>query len=361
MKTYGIVAALTSACAVSGASLADLVIGGLLPMSGSNAEYGQICGSGADLAITHVNASGMLKEPLQIVYEDSQGLPMPGVVGMNKLVNVEKVPYVLTGYTGVSKAVAPIAARTKTVTVNGGAVGPDLARLGEYFWNVIPLADFEVRAMAPHLVKEKNLKRVALIYVDDPMGQSVRDELKNSLAAAGGELVSSFAVPVNAQQFSGVAARVRDSQPDAVYIASYGVQQVQIAKQLRDNGVSQQLASYAAFSLPSALNLPEAQGALYTVQQVDWTRPDELTQNMYNDYKSKYGKAPNAYVVNCYNAVHTFALLAAYLQQQGKAVNGENLLTARKAMPTFEFVGATVSFESNGTVNAPIQINTIGG
>jgi len=361
MKTYGIAAALTSACAVSGASLADLAIGGLLPMSGSNAEYGQICGSGADLAVTHVNASGMLKEPLQIVYEDSQGLPMPGVVGMNKLVNVEKAPYVLTGYTGVSKAVAPIATRTKTVVVNGGGVGPDLARLGDYFWNVIPLVDFEVRAMVSHLVKEKNLKRVALVYVDDPLGQSVLEELKTGLAAAGGEFVGGFSVPVSAQQFSGVAARVRDSRPDAVYIASYGTQQVQITKQLRDNGVSQQLASYSGFAIPSALALPEAQGMLYTKQKVDLTVQDAVTQTMHADYTRKYGKAPDAYAVNYYNGVRVFALLAAQLQQQGKPVNGENLLAARKATATFDLVGATVSFEANGTINAPIEIHIIGG
>jgi len=361
MKARTMVAALATALVLPSVTLADITIGGLFPMSGAGAEYGQIYSNAADLAVEHVNNSGMLKERLRIVYEDSQALPMQGVVGMNKLVNVEKAPYVLTGYTGVSKAVAPIATRTKTVVVNGGGVGPDLARLGEYFWNVIPLVDFEVRAMVQHLVKEKNLKRVALVYVDDPLGQSVLEELKTGLAAVGGEFVGGFSVPVSAQQFSGVAARVRDSRPDVVYIASYGAQQVQITKQLRDNGVSQQLASYSGFVIPSTLALPEARGALYTKQKVDLTVQDAVTQTMYADYKRKYGKEPDAYAVNYYNGVRVFALLAAQLQQQGKPVNGANLLAARKATSTFGLVGATVSFEANGTINAPIEIHEIGG
>ena len=41
--------------------------------------------------------------------------------------------------------------------------------------NVIPLVDFEVRVIVPYLIKEKGLKRIAAIYVDDPAGQSIAD------------------------------------------------------------------------------------------------------------------------------------------------------------------------------------------
>src|SRR5437667_3979928 len=131
----------------------EVRIGAVFPMSGPNASYGDIFGSGANLAAEHVNADKMLSGKLSILYEDSQALPQQGVIGMNKLVNVEKVPYVLSAFTGVSKAISTVAQRTKTVAVNGGGVGPDLAELGPYFWNVIPLANFEVRAMIPYLVK----------------------------------------------------------------------------------------------------------------------------------------------------------------------------------------------------------------
>ncbi|MBO1112569.1 ABC transporter substrate-binding protein [Bordetella petrii] len=342
------------------ATAADLTIGGLLPMSGSNAEYGQIFSSGANLAVEHINASKMLSGKLSIVYEDSQALPMQGVIGMNKLVNVAKVPFVLSAFTGVSKAIAPIGTRSKTVMVNGGGVGPDLAELGEYFWNTIPLVDFEVRAMVPYLVKQRGLKRIALVYVDDPLGQSVVKELKTELGKAGGELAGSFSVPATAQQFSGIAARVRDVKPDAVYIASYGSQQGQIVKQLRDNGVSQQIASYSAFAIPSTLSLPESRGAIFTSQKVDWDKADDITRRMLDDYKKKYGKAPSMYVLNYYNAVRAFGVLAAALEKAGKPVTGENLLAQRKATKTFDFVGATVSFAENGTIQAPIQINEIG-
>jgi branched-chain amino acid transport system substrate-binding protein len=350
-------------CALLGtaAGAQEVRIGAVFPLSGPNASYGDIFMSGANLAAEHANADHLLSSKLVVQYEDSQALPQQGVIAMNKLVNVAKVPFVLSAFTGVSKAISTLAQRTKTVAVNGGGVGPDLAELGPYFWNVIPLANFEVRAMVPYLVKERALKRVALVYVDDPAGQSIRKELESATRAAGGQLTEALSVPTTAQQFSGVAARVREGKPDVVYIASYGAQQVQIVKQFRDNGVAQPLASYSAFSIPEISALPQALGALYTTQRVDWTSQDPVTRRFVDDYKARHGKVPTAYVANYYNAVRIFGLLARDLEKKKKPITGENLLAQREEMKTFELVGGKVTFERNGTIAAPIQVNEVDG
>lgn len=67
----------------------NLTIGALFPMSGLNASYGDIFSSGANLARDHINADNLLGGKLSIQYEDSQALPQRGVIGMNKLVNVQ--------------------------------------------------------------------------------------------------------------------------------------------------------------------------------------------------------------------------------------------------------------------------------
>jgi|SRR6185369_1371941 len=339
----------------------DLTIGALFPMSGLNASYGDIFSSGANLARDHINADNLIGGKLSIQYEDSQALPQQGVIGMNKLVNVQKVPYVLSAFTGVSKAISTIATRTKTVAVNGGGVGPDLAELGPYFWNVIPLANFEVRAIIPYLVKERNLKRFVLVYVDDPLGQSVRKEMEATLPSAGGQLVEALSVPATSQQFGGIAARVRAANPDVVYVASYGSQELQIVKQFRDAGIKQQLVSYSAFSIPELNALPEALGAMYTTQLVDWSSNDPVTKRFVDDYKAKFNKMPTAYIANYYNAVRTFALLANQLQKKGKPVTGENLLAQRIETRTFDLVGGKVTIAENGTVVVPMQIVEIDG
>ena len=339
----------------------DIEIGAVFPLSGSNATYGDIFMSGAELAARHVNEDGMLSGDLKILYEDSQALPQQGVVAMNKLVNVEGTPYVLSAFTGVSKAISTLAQRNQTVAVNGGGVGPDLAELGEYFWNVIPLANNEVGALARYAVNDLGHKRFTLVYVDDPLGESILNELENTLPSLGAELVESHSIAASAQQFSGVAARVRSDNPDVVYVASYGSQQLQIVKQLRDNGVKAQIASYSAFSVPELQQQKEAKGALFTTQSIDWESEGPVTKRFVDDYRAEYDKNPTSYIANYYNAVRVFALLAKALEEQGKDLTGANLLAQRKATDTFELVGGEVSFLENGTLLALIQVLEVDG
>lgn len=354
-------ALMAGAMSVAPVHATDLTIGALFPMSGLNASYGDIFSSGANLARDHINADNMLGGKLSIQYEDSQALPQQGVIGMNKLVNVQNVPYVLSAFTGVSKAISTIAARTKTVAVNGGGVGPDLADLGPFFWNIIPLANYEVRAIIPYLIKERKAERFVLVYIDDPLGQSIRKELEATLPGTGGQLIEALSVPATAQQFGGIAARVRAANPDVIYVASYGSQQLQIIKQFRDAGIKQLLASYTTFSVPEVNAQPEALGSLYTTQFIDWNSQDPVTKRFVDDYKKKYNKMPTSYIANYYNAVRLFALLTNQLQKKGKPVTGENLLAERIETKTFDLVGGKVTFAENGTVVMPMQVNEVDG
>jgi ABC-type branched-subunit amino acid transport system substrate-binding protein len=338
----------------------SIKIGANLPMSGPNAEYGELFGRAANLAAEHANADKMLSKKLVIQFEDSQATPQQGVIAMNKLVNVDKVPYVLSAFTGVSKAIAPIGEKAKVVSVNGGGIGPDLAELGDYFWNVIPLVNLEIRVMAPYLVQERGLRKIALVYVDDPAGEAIQKELRENVPKAGGQMVVELQVPRNAQQFTSIAAKVRGSDPDLVFIASFGAQQAQIVKQLRDNGVPQQLAGYSAFSSPTVTQLPEAKGALFATQSVDWSAPG-MSERLARDWKAKTNKEPNAYVANYYNAVMVFVKLAQALEKAGQPITGENLLKQRKSAGSFDLVGAKMEFLPNGSVSMPIQINEIDG
>ncbi len=173
-------------------------------------------------------------------------------------------------------------------------------------------------------------------------------------------MVSPLQIPRASQQFSGIAAKVREAQPDVVFIASFGAQQAQIVKQLRDNGVKQQLVSYSSFSAPTITQLPEAKGALFPTQIINWSG-DAVSKRLAADWKAKKGKDPSAYVANYYNAVMVFVKLAQALEKSGQPITGENLLKQRKLMSSFDVVGGKMQFLPNGTVSMPLGIYEIDG
>lgn len=357
----GLALPLIRGAAAQPASGEPYVMGTLFPMSGPNGEYGEAFTRGAQLALSHIAADNMLRRPVRLQAEDSQALPQPSVVGMNKLVNVDRAVWVLVSWTATSKAVAPIGDRAKVIMVNGGAVGPDLAGLSPYFWNVIALAHLEVPVMVDYLVKQRNVKRVALIYVDDPLGDAILGQLRADLPKAGAQLAGSFSVPRAAQQFGPVVARVRQTRPDAVYIASFGGQQSQIIKALRDNGVTQVICSYSAFSIDSVRQLPEAVGALYTTQKLDFESGDPVTRRFAAEFRARYNQTPVAYHANYYNAAYLFGLLGRQVEQAGKEVNGDTLREAMLATRSFDLVGGRGTFDEQGNLTTQMQVNEIKG
>jgi ABC-type branched-subunit amino acid transport system substrate-binding protein len=337
----------------------DYHIGALLPNSGPMTQFGQLFSSGADLAADHINADKLLSKPFKINHEDSQGQPQAAVTAMNKLVRVNQEPVVLTAMSGISKAIAPIGDREKVVAINGGGVAPDLAKLGPYFFNVIPLVNYEVRALLPYLGKEKKVKRIALVYVEDPLGESVLRELKELAPKNGMELVGSFSVPPTSRQFAPIAAKVRETNPDAVYVAYFGQTMVALVKQMRDAGVDKMFVSYSAFDDPDMKALPAAEGSVYSSQKMDWSSSDKITARFVADFKKKYGKDPTFYNANYYNAVWVTGQAMASLEKKKQPITGETLRNEILAIKTFDAVGGKMEFQPDGTVQMPMQINEI--
>ena len=332
-------------------------LGAIFPLSGPNSIYGKLFSQAANLAVEDVNKSGKINGKLKVVYADSQALPQPAVVAMNKLVNVNKVKFTLTAFSGVSKAIAPIGNRQHVLMVNGGGVSPELA-IGGYFLNDIPLSNDEVKALWPYAVHHMGIKKIAVVHVNDPFGNGVNSVIKSQCKKLGCDIVSDVSIDPSSTSFQSEVVKIRAAQPDAVYLASYGQQQNVLAKQLRDGGVNAQLLSYSAFGIPSTEKLDAAQGSIFTAEHVNYSA-NEMTKKFRADFKKKYGSAPNYYQVNYYNAVIVYADLIKYLQDHNQKFTGPNLLKALHSIASFDVVGGKVSFRKNGTVQMPIAINRL--
>ena len=345
---------------VASAQDAPYIVGTLFPMAGPNAEYGEIFMAGATLGVDYVTKSKVLKRPIELRSVDSLSTPQGGAVGMSRLVNVDRADYVLLAFTGVCKAAAPIGGRAKTIMCNPGSVAPDLSGLSPYFWNMIPLVTKELDPLLTWMMS-KSLKRVSAIYVDDPFGNGVMTALKPALAKAGGQMISTYPITPTEQVFTALAAKIRAENPDAVYFLSAGAQQVELVKQLRNNGITQQLVSAVGVNIPSILNLPEAKGLVFTDQATNWNSTDPLMKTFVENYRAKYNKDPMPYHLNFFNAIVLFGILASTLEKQGKPVNGDNLREQLLAQRKFALAGGTGEFDDVCDISLPVAVDEVTG
>lgn len=334
-------------------------VGAIFPLSGTNAVYGDMFRKATDLGAKQVNTSGNLKGKLELVYEDSQAQPQPAVVAMNKLVNVDKVPFVFTAISSVVKAAAPIGNRSKVLMLNGGAISPDLAQLGEYMLSDIPLAHEEVGALLPYVYGDLGLKSMVIVHMNETVGNGVAKVIQEDFPKLGGKVLETFSIETTAKDFQAEVTKIRAANPDAVYIVSAGQQEVILTKQLRDGGVKAQILSYSAYNIADIMNLPEARGAIFTSEKLNWDGSDKATKDFVDGFKQAYNETPNYYQANWYNGVLILTELIRRLEEKNLEVTGENLLKALQDNRKFQVAGTQVEFQSDGTVKMPMQLNQV--
>ena len=85
------------------------------------------------------DAGGVAGRPLELIVLDTQAEPPLGINAMNRLINVDKTPVILTAWSSVIKAQAPIV----PVAVSGGR-----AAMQKGSWFVRPVM-VDVRIGAP--------------------------------------------------------------------------------------------------------------------------------------------------------------------------------------------------------------------
>ena len=111
-----------------------LKIGFLMPLTGGAGRLGQMMLEGSQLALEEINAAGGITgRKLELITEDSQALARNGIDGFRKLVDVDGVPIIITGWTTVSVAIAPLATQSKTYLISGSTASPAVRSISPYF------------------------------------------------------------------------------------------------------------------------------------------------------------------------------------------------------------------------------------
>ena len=157
-----------------------------MPLTGSQALYGQDQVKAAEWAVAEINkAGGINGKKLEMIVLDTQADPQIGIQMVNRLVSVEKVPVFVTAWSGVVKAVAPIANDNKVVELSIGANSPDVAKLGDYVYTTFPLADVDITAVAKYAATSMGKKKAAVVYINNETGVVAAEVYKKAFTACG--------------------------------------------------------------------------------------------------------------------------------------------------------------------------------
>src|SRR5215217_4080896 len=281
-------------------------IGFISTFSGPTAVIGNDMRNSFELALDHLGRK-MAGLPVEVVYEDDQQKPEVGKQKTDKLIESDKVDFIV-GYIWSNVLLASLksAVDSKTFLITSNAGPSQLA--GElcspYVFSTSWQNDQTPQAMG-HYMNQKGVKSVFLIGPNYAAG---KDMLAGVASTFKGQVVGQELTKWPDQlDFSAELSKARAARPDAIFVFYPGAAGVQFLTQYAQAGLKGQIPLYTAFTIDETTLPRQKDLALGVPGAQEWVNdlPNEQNKRFVADYIKKYnGGRPSFYGAQSYDAVH---------------------------------------------------------
>jgi branched-chain amino acid transport system substrate-binding protein len=196
-------------------------IGFVGPLSGDLALYGNTAKVAMEYAASKFN-NEIEGKKIEFFYEDDKCDAKASVEAYTKLINVDKVQYVIGGLcSSETLSGAPIAEQAKVVNISYCSSSPDVRSLGDYSFVLYPLDDAEGKESADYIYNKLSIKKVAMLNAKTEFNTMEAKLFKEAFIKLGGEIVFAEENNRNEKDFRTQLAKVKEANPEMIYAAEY--------------------------------------------------------------------------------------------------------------------------------------------
>jgi branched-chain amino acid transport system substrate-binding protein len=338
-------------------------IGVLAPLTGPVPTFGVMTRDGALLAIEEWNAKGgVLGKKITAVVEDSQCTPDPAVNAANKLIDQNKVKYLVGEVCSkASIPVSEIANAKKVIQISPTSTNPDVTvgkdgKAKDYIFRACFIDPFQGTVGAKFAMEVLKAK-TAFIMLDQSNDyvKGLAEFFEKAFTAGGGKVVGKETYTSKDTDFSTILAKVASAKPDAVYLPDYYNIVNLATKQAKEKGIKAPFLGGDGWD-SSDLDRKAADSGYFTNHySPEDNRPE--VQNFVKAFGAKYKddkgqpKVPDALAALAYDATNI-------LIQAIKDAGADDTAKVKDAMAKISFnaVSGKITFDPN---HNPVKSATI--
>ena len=288
----------------------EVSIGLVYPATGRLASVGMEMGSGFELALEEINNSQLGNTKLKFITEDDWSTVEGTVEAFNKLIYQDGVPVILGPATSSATEVAfPIAQHSGVVAISATAAARGLGAIGDFVFRTILTTDILITSGIEATQAKFGYQKVAIIYDEtDLFSADGAEVMKEALTANGVEILTTETFQSGDTDFSEQLTRIKDSNPDAIFVSALPPDKPEILMQARQLGIPDSVPfiinTLTTADVQAAGNAAEGTIAFTSwVNTVDTPGNQTFTQN----YRAKYGIEPNIWATQSYASVYILA------------------------------------------------------
>ena len=350
-----------SGCGGAGSKTVKIAI--LAPLSGDVATFGQSTRDGALMAIEEWNAKGGVDGmTIETVVEDSQCSAEAAVSAANKVIDQDGVKFIIGEVcSSASIPISEIAVAKGILQISPTSTNPSVT-VGEdgttkpTVFRACFIDPFQGLVAAKYAVDTLGAKTAA-VFLDqgNDYVRGLAEVFVAEFKAAGGEILVQESYTGDDQDFSAILTKVKDANPDVLYLPDYYNTVNLIAGQAQEKGITAVLMGGDGWD-SADLDTSVVEGGFFTNHfSADDTRT--IVQDFVTKYEAKYGARPDALAALAYDAA------TILLQSMDNADSVDPLKVAEAmASGTFPVVSGEITYDaSHNPVKSAVMLKVSGG
>lgn len=328
------------------------VIGGLGPLTGEAASYGNSVKQGAQIAIDEINAAGGIKAgdktyKFDLKFEDDEASPEKVIPAYNKLMDQGINALLGCVTSGACLAVIEETHKDNIFQITPSGSAKDCTKYDNTF-RLCFTDPVQGETMATYLVDTLGIKNIAVIYNNsDEYSKGIRDVFEAQVKAKGGNISASESFKTGDVDMKTQLTKIKGTDAKAIFVPAYYNDAANITKQAKDLGMK--LPFYGSDGWDGVLGVAAdkeaVEGAIFLSPFVS-TDEDAAIQKFVSTYKEKYSADPDQFAADGYDTVK---VMAAAIEKAGSIESAAMM----SAMTQIQVDGLTgkMSFTKEGEPN----------
>ncbi len=317
-------------------------IGALYALSGPAAIFGEVSAQGVKDAVKYFEEKTGVK--VDLVLEDSANDPKVAVSAGTKLLEIDKVKFMVTGMSGVTNAVAPLAEKVGAVLITDAA-GYGLTKDKEYlFQGLLP----SLNDVPKQLNNKDEWQKVALLLINDEFSNLWETNWRKDISS--NKEIKTFKFEKNMTDFRTDALKIKTFNPDVIVVIGYGPAVSQALADISIQGIQADQITYLACTIPGIVSDKRYDlNGTYSYEYPDYQNTE------IKNWISKNGGSESTFYGLAFE--NTLTALNA-----SKATNGdpEKTLTYLKSTKNTGLYGDVI-FDQNNVVERDLVLTKIEG
>lgn len=331
-------------------------IGVILPLTGNLAIFGEGEKNAIDLALADLKEDWGEKQAssLQVIYEDSMGNPKNAITAANKLLHVDDVDALITTFSSVSHAVAPLTKKSETIQIIL-AMDPVITRANKYAFRIYPNMWQEAELISQY-VKEIGPKKVAILSIHiSSYEMEINKLLKPNLAKLDSELVSWETFEFTDRDVRSQLIKIMNAKPELLILFAYPHQNPMIFKALNELNILGKIDLLGNMSFGFDLQIPDTllEGVVFIAPSFV-VRKEAGTNLFAKNYKKRYGKTPTFDAAFTYDS---FRLLVETAKQTG--FDKRKVVEALLGTKDYQGITGSVKMLADGDARVAMELGII--